>query len=248
MREYKTKEIADLIGIHSNTVRLYEEIGFISKPKRKKNGYRVFTDEHLAQIALVRLALRGEILLNGLRKEAIEVIKSSAKRDYEGSIEKTENYLKHLRLEYKNAEEAIRVVKEFLIGEESKNNNMKLTRKDTADYLGVTIDTLRNWELNGLINIPRKENGFRIYTEKEIQILKIIRTLRCANYSLMSILRMLTALRKNNDINIQEVINTPDETEDIINVCDRLLSCLRETEEDANKMLEQLNKMKLKFL
>jgi DNA-binding transcriptional MerR regulator len=44
--------------------------------------------------------------------------------------------------------------------------------------------TLRNWELNGLMAIKRRENGYRIYTEEDLMRLKIIRSLRCANYSL----------------------------------------------------------------
>ena len=43
MHQCKTKEIADLIGIHVNTVRFYEEQGFISTPQRAENGYRIFT-------------------------------------------------------------------------------------------------------------------------------------------------------------------------------------------------------------
>ena len=44
MNTYKTSEVAKLIGIHPNTVRLYENAGLISKPERQSNGYRIFTD------------------------------------------------------------------------------------------------------------------------------------------------------------------------------------------------------------
>ena len=43
MNTYKTSEIAAAIGVHPNTVRLYEELGLIPKPQRLSNGYRVFT-------------------------------------------------------------------------------------------------------------------------------------------------------------------------------------------------------------
>jgi DNA-binding transcriptional MerR regulator len=39
MSTYKTTEMAQTIGIHPNTVRLYEELGLIAKPERKTNGY-----------------------------------------------------------------------------------------------------------------------------------------------------------------------------------------------------------------
>ena len=33
------------------------------------------------------------------------------------------------------------------------------TRKEAAGILGVTIDTLRNWELNGLFSVRRMANA-----------------------------------------------------------------------------------------
>ncbi|MDD2447314.1 MAG: MerR family DNA-binding transcriptional regulator, partial [Tissierellia bacterium] len=44
MKTYKTSEVARCIGIHHNTVRLYEELKHIPKPEIKSNGYRIFTD------------------------------------------------------------------------------------------------------------------------------------------------------------------------------------------------------------
>lgn len=40
MNTYKTIDIARIIGIHVNTVRLYEKCGLIPKPERLGNGYR----------------------------------------------------------------------------------------------------------------------------------------------------------------------------------------------------------------
>ena len=67
MKTYQTAQVAQMIGIHPNTVRLYEELGLISRPERRANGYRVFTDLHIAQFFLARTALRVEVLQNGLR-------------------------------------------------------------------------------------------------------------------------------------------------------------------------------------
>ena len=73
----------------------------------------------------------------------------------------------------------------------------------------MTIDTLRNWELNGLLTVKRRENGYRVYNDEDIKRLKIISGLRCANYSLSAILRLLKQLDENTNIHIQEVLNTP---------------------------------------
>ena len=34
MNTYRTSEVSEKIGIHPNTVRLYEELGLISRPQR----------------------------------------------------------------------------------------------------------------------------------------------------------------------------------------------------------------------
>ncbi len=83
---FRTSEIAALIGVHPNTVRLYEELELIPKPERLPNGYRVFTDFHLQQLRLVRLAFEIEVLQNGLRKKMIRMVKTAAERDFDSAI------------------------------------------------------------------------------------------------------------------------------------------------------------------
>lgn len=252
MRTYTTSQVARVIGIHPNTVRLYEEYQLIPRPERRSNGYRIFTDLHIEQLKLARLLLSIEVLQNGLRKMAINIIKTSAAGDFDAASKLTENYLEQIRIERQNAEEAIETVHNILDGEAgfSGDNeiNKPLRRQEAADYLNVTIDTLRNWELNGLFRVKRLQNGYRIYTHEDLTKLKIIRTLRCANYSLAAILRMMRALSSDPDINIRTVINTPEEDADIISACDHLLSALEDAEIKAVKVLQKLHFMKQQFL
>ena len=42
-------------------------------------------------------------------------------------------------------------------------------RKEVSEYLGISMDALRNWEMNGLLTVKRKENGYRIYTDDDIK-------------------------------------------------------------------------------
>ena len=109
------------------------------------------------------------------------------------------------------------------------------------------MDTLRNWEMNGLLTVKRKDNGYRVYTDEDMQRLKIIRSLRCANYSLEAILRLLQQLSKNPDTDIRIVLNTPKQTDDIISVCDRLIISLSAAEKNAITILEMLHEMKTQF-
>lgn len=109
------------------------------------------------------------------------------------------------------------------------------------------MDALRNWEMNGLLAVKRKENGYRIYTGEDIQRLKIIRALRCANYSLEAILRLLQQRSNDPPADIRTALNTPKQSDDIISVCDRLILSLSAAEQNAYKILTMLQEMKLQF-
>ncbi|MCM0650114.1 MerR family transcriptional regulator [Clostridium swellfunianum] len=244
---YKTAEVAKKVGLHSNTVRLYEKLKLIPEASRLPNGYRVFIDYHIEQLKLARTAFKVEVLQNGLRKKIINVVKLSARGQLSEAINCTNDYINQIKQERKNAEEAIELSKKLLLGIDAKDNCIFFTRKQTADYLQVTMDTLRNWEMNGLLTVKRKKNGYRVYTEGDINRLKIIRTLRCANYSLSAILRMMNAISECKEIDIRQVINRPKEDEEIVTACDRLLTSLSDAEKNAQIMLKQLEVMKTKF-
>ena len=55
MQTYTTAAVARRVGVHPNTVRLYETIGWITSPARRPNGYRVFTEKHILQLRLVQI-------------------------------------------------------------------------------------------------------------------------------------------------------------------------------------------------
>lgn len=246
MNQYKTSEIAALIGIHPNTVRLYEDLNLIPKPERQANGYRIFTDFHLEQFRLARTAFQIEILQNGLRKKIVQMVKASALGDFDTALSLVQEYVIQIRQECTNAEEAIKLA-EHLIAGEPQSNMLCLKRKEVSESLNITMDTLRNWEMNGLLTVKRKQNGYRIYTDQDITRLKIIRSLRCANYSLEAILRMLLQLSRNPDTDIKQVLNTPKPDADIITVCDKLITSLSDAEHNAEKMICKLQEMKQRF-
>jgi DNA-binding transcriptional MerR regulator len=168
----------------------------------------------------------------------LEIVKLAAGDEYEEAYQRTHNYLKHLLEEKAGAEEAILIT--FNIIKDSKSLDSTIIfhgRRNTAEYLNITTDVLRDWERNGLINVPQNTEGYKYYRQVEINRLKIIRTLRNAHYSMMSILRMLKRL-DHGEVNIREAIDTPDEEEDIICAADRYITALDLAKQDAQEMLE----------
>ena len=246
MKTYRTSQVAAAVGVHPNTVRLYEELQMIPKPERQANGYRIFTDYHVEQCRLVRLAFKVEVVQNGLRNKIVKAIKASAAGNFPEAILLIQEYIEQVGRDKVAAEDAVVIVKELLAGEASFGNTY-LKRKEVSDALGISMDSLRNWEMNGLLTVKRKSNGYRIYSEEDVRRLKIIRTLRGANYSLESILRLLGQLDQNPVTDIRAVLNTPRGSEDIVSVCDHLIASLTEAEENAGQMLSILLDMENRF-
>ena len=94
------------------------------------------------------------------------------------------------------------------------------------------------------MKVKRKENGYRVYNEDDIKKIKIIKALRCSNFSLSSILRLIQDLENDTNVDVEYTIDTPKEDEEIISVCDRLLTSLANAREEANKMMTQIKIMK----
>lgn len=119
---------------------------------------------------------------------------------------------------------------------------------EVAVIIGIHPSTVRLYEQLKLIpEHERLSNGYRVFTDFHIEQLKIIRSLRCANYSLEAILRLLQQLSQNPDTDIRSTLNTPKQSDDIISVCGRLIVSLSEAEKNAYKILAMLQNMKKNF-
>ncbi|MGM0215993.1 MerR family transcriptional regulator [Enterococcus sp. AZ109] len=233
MGYYTTSQVAKLVNLHPNTIRRYEEWELIPKPKRAVNGYRIFTDYHVELIQLARIAFEIEILQSGLRQKMWKVIRALATYDFQLANQNLTDYQTAVNQEIDRAHEAIEIVEGMLQNAVDENIPKSLTRSEAAAYLEVTVDALRNWELNGLLTVKRSANRYRIYNETDLNRLRIIRTLRAANYSLESILRLLLTLDQRCVSSIKNVLETPKPDEDLIAVCDQLLTSLELAQKNA---------------
>ncbi len=244
---YQTAEIARMNHIHPNTVRLYEKLGLLTPPQRLANGYRVFTKLHLEEVRLIRLALEVEVLQNGLRKQMISVLKAVAALDWQGAQQQCQAYLEHLASERLNAEESLRMSGALWEALPPNLPEQWLTRTQMARELGISVETLRNWERNGLLGEKHFQQGKRMYDAADGQRLKLIRTLRCANYSLTAILRLLSIPQKPSAGALRQIIDTPAAREEIISVCDQLLTSLERAEANGQQVLAKIRQMAQQF-
>ena len=113
-----------------------------------------------------------------------------------------------------------------------------------AAQLGVSSDKLRNWERNGLLDVPRQpQNGYRLYGAAQMGRARVIRMLRQAGYSVTAVLRMCRQFDAGQRDGLRDVLDTVDPNEDIYYVTDNWLTTLREAEARAQAIIEQLNHM-----
>jgi DNA-binding transcriptional MerR regulator len=243
-RYLRTSDIAQAAGVHPNTVRLYEEWGFLPPIPRSASGYRRFTEAHLDQMRLARAALHGPWPGRNIKRSALDMVRQAASGDLGGALEQAYHHLALVQAERAHAEAAAGLLDRWAQGAAADATAASLRIGQAARLLGVTTDVLRNWERNGLIQVPRDpHNGYRMYGAVEIGRLRVIRMLSRAGYSLMAILRMLLQLDRGQKEDLRQVLDTPRPDEDVYSAADRWLSTLVAFEQRARELIAQLEEM-----
>lgn len=240
----RTIDLARELGVHVNTIRLYEEWGYIAEVPRGKNGYRQYGAMHMEQARLAHLATRWPYLGSD-KALLVDLATGAARGDLGMAMELAYQYLAHVRVERTYAESAIEFLERWAAGHlmESARPSMHIT--EAAKYLNVTVDMLRNWERSGLISVPRDpDNGYRLYGAAEFGRLRVIRTLVQSGYSLMAILRMLLQFDSGKTDNLREALYVPQELDELVEVvADRWLASLLDLEDRAQATIRQITRM-----
>ena len=81
---------------------------------------------------------------------------------------------------------------------------MNRTIKQAVKETGLSADTLRYYEKQGIISSKRHENGYRYYDEQEIAILKIVVVMKYARFSLAEIKSMRELYTRKPETNCAE--------------------------------------------
>lgn len=241
-RYLRTSELARVANVHPNTVRLYEQLGFLPPVERDPfNNYRRFTQKHLAQLLLARKAMRFTFLSGAVRDMAYEIIAQGATGDLGGALESAYRLLSLVQAERAQAEAAANYLERWVAGVRPDPASRPLRIGEVARLLDVSIDQLRNWERNRLLTVPRDpSNGYRLYGSNEIGRLRVIRILIRSRYSMMSILRVLSKLDAGELVEPRTALDTPEPGEDILSLTDHWLSTLARAESDAHELLYQI--------
>jgi DNA-binding transcriptional MerR regulator len=240
----RTSDLARAVGIHPNTVRLYPDWGLIPPVERSPSGYRLFTQRHLDCLRLARAVYAAPYPGRGFRAQENAIIQCAVVDDWLGALQKAREYLASVEAELKRADDDADLLEDWAQRRTQVEDDELLSIREVSKLLGVSHDVIRNWERNGLIRVRRNaHNNYRLFGQRDVERLQIIRMLSHAGYSHMAILRMFLELDAGNTRNLKKILDTPREDEDIFTAADRWLTTLREQERLAGKIVGMIREI-----
>src|SRR5205814_1975285 len=222
MKYLRTSDLAKAVGVHPNTVRRYVDWGLLPPVEYSPSGYRRFTQRHLDCLRLARQVYCTPYPGKALHQSGMRIIQATGSGDLVGGLSLAYIHLALVQSERAQADVAASLLEHWAFGAEASATIQPLQIGQVAHLLGVTIDILRNWDRNGLIDVPRDpSNGYRRYGAPEISRLRVIRLLSRAGYSLSAILRMLIQLDRGGKTDLRRALDTPRPDEDVYLASDR---------------------------
>jgi DNA-binding transcriptional MerR regulator len=237
----RTSDIAAAAGVHPNTVRLYETWGFLPPAARGANGYRHFTEFHRDQMCLARAALHGDWPGPKIRQSVLNLVRVAATGNLAEALALAQIHTRLVAAECAQAEAAVDFLKQWAAGPMLDPAAKPLSIGQVAELLDVSVDMLRDWERNGLIQVARHPRSrYRGYGSLEIGRLRVIRLLRRAGYSTMAILRMLRQFDRGQAVDLRAALDTPEPEEDVYTAADRWLSALAGQRARAAELVARL--------
>jgi DNA-binding transcriptional MerR regulator len=238
MKYLRTSDLAAAVGVHPNTVRRYVDRGFLPPVKRSPTGYRRFTQRHLDCLRLSRLVFSNQYPGRAIYQSGIHVLLTTVSGDLGGALELAYGHLALVQAERAQADVAAGLLERWAFGVPADATSQPLLIGQVARILGVSIDIVRSWDRNGLIDVPRDpSNRYRCYGAKEISRLRVIRMLSRAGYSLSAILRMLIQLDRGEKTDLRLALDTPRPDEDVYTSADRWISTLTDQEQRARTII-----------
>jgi DNA-binding transcriptional MerR regulator len=195
----RTAEFANLFGVHPNTVRLYEEWGYLPPIPRDGLGQRVFEEGHVAQMRLARQTLHDAPRCGPEWKEVYKaLVWLACGGQAQTAITQARKHLAVVKVARERAVDALAFLKGTLPERIAQLVTPPLSIQQAAVLIDVSVPVLRRWESYELIEVSRNpHNKYRMYGADEIGWLLVVRTLRQAGYTVAACRRSLEAHQAN---------------------------------------------------
>ncbi|MCR8842256.1 MerR family transcriptional regulator [Paenibacillus sp. SC116] len=188
-------DIARKLNISTSALRHYEDWGIVPPIERGANGYRIYTEVHVAYFECIRALSAGfgmQLTADVMRKLQAEQMDAALWMVNESQASLYQDKLM--------AEKTIQLLDELEMDEwNTKGRTKWMTIGEISEETSIPTSVLRHWEQEGLITVERDpQNGYRRYNRSHIKRVLLIRSLRTAIYSLDTIKEALQGLDHNN--------------------------------------------------
>lgn len=188
-------DIAKRLQISTSALRNYEEFGIVPPVQRGDNGYRIYTDVHVAYFDCICAMSPGF----GMALTS-DVMRLLIRGEIDDALWRVNDAMAALQQEKAMAEQTIRVLDtKELENLDARGRRKWMTIGEVSKETGLPASAIRHWEKMGLIEVSRSdENGYRTFSPTQIRQILIIGTLRRAVWSLDVIKRVISELDHNN--------------------------------------------------
>ncbi|MFD1953324.1 MerR family transcriptional regulator [Paenibacillus thailandensis] len=188
-------DIARKLQISTSALRHYEEWGIIPPVERGPNGYRLYTETHVAYFECIRAMSAGFGM--GTTADALRLL---LKGEVDSALWIVNKAQADLHKEKLQAEKTIQALDmKELDHVDARGRKRWMTIGEVAKEAMVPTSAIRHWEKMGLLSVSRNgSNGYRTFSPTQIRQILIIATLRTAVWSLDTIKEVIRELDYNN--------------------------------------------------
>ncbi|HHV11649.1 MAG TPA: MerR family transcriptional regulator [Clostridiales bacterium] len=165
-------DIARKFGISTTTLRHYEDLGMVPPVMRSPNGYRIYTDEHIAYFICIREMMQGFTLseITGMLKLVME-----------DKLDEALWAANKAQAELQNDKYICGQVRERFLHGKKTAASKELSIDAVSKATGVVPSTIRYWDKVGLISASRcAANNYRTFTQAHIDEILMIQAMKLA--------------------------------------------------------------------
>ncbi|UUZ84929.1 MerR family transcriptional regulator [Paenibacillus sp. P26] len=190
-KNYTPKQMAVKLHISTTTLRRYEDLGLVPDVPRTASNRRYYTPVHVQAFIALRALIKGFDI--PVAYEVMSLLK-------EGRVEQAlwiiNLHQYNIQAEKQRVEEVMSLIHR---ADFSRYRNVQVTEEmrigEVAAIAGVNPSAIRHWEKEGLIRSERSpENGYRVFTPRELKKIIVISSLRKTVYFIESMKEPLAAL------------------------------------------------------
>ncbi|MUK89236.1 MerR family transcriptional regulator [Ornithinibacillus sp. L9] len=192
---YKPIEIARSLDITPSALRHYEAWGIVPAPKRKKNGYRLYTEEHVAYFRCIRAMYPGFGM--DITRTVMKYIQDNKTAEAFWTVNKEQAKLQQEKVLTDQTHELLQ--ESFVSTLPETFSKEKMTIGYISKLADVPASAIRHWEKEGLITPERDpENGYRLFNQMHLRQILVIRALRRTVHYLEIMKNIVKEIEHNN--------------------------------------------------